>query len=114
MIVDANTTRKDFIANLVLKHHTKLVGIYRLGIKSGSNNSGAPSIQGVAKRVKAKEVNMAIFEPALVDTHFYNSRVIRDEKEFFDRCNMILANRMTSNLKDFTDTVIARDLFGIN
>ena len=113
-IVDANTTRKDFIANLVLERQPKLVGVYRLVMKSGSDNFRASSIQGVMKRVKAKGVEMAVFEPALADTHFYNSEVIRDEQEFFDRCDVILANRMTPELEAISDKVITRDLFGDN
>ena len=113
-IVDANTTRKDFIANLVLERQPKLVGVYRLVMKSGSDNFRASSIQGVMKRVKAKGVEMAVFEPALADTHFYNSEVIRDEQEFFDRCDVILANRMTPELESVADKIITRDLFGDN
>ena len=113
-IVYANTTRKDFIANLVLERQPKLVGVYRLVMKSGSDNFRASSIQGVMKRVKAKGVEMAVFEPALADTHFYNSEVIRDEQEFFDRCDVILANRMTPELEAVEDKVITRDLFGEN
>ena len=113
-IVDANTTRKDFIANLVLERQPKLVGVYRLVMKSGSDNFRASSIQGVMKRVKAKGVEMAIFEPALADTHFYNSEVIQNEQEFFNRCDVILANRMTSELEAVADKVITRDLFGDN
>ena len=113
-IVDANTTRKDFIANLVLERRPKLVGVYRLVMKSGSDNFRASSIQGVMKRVKAKGVEMAVFEPALADTHFYNSEVIRDEQEFFARCDVILANRMTPELEAVADKVITRDLFGDN
>ena len=113
-IVDANTTRKDFIANLVLERQPKLVGVYRLVMKSGSDNFRASSIQGVMKRVKAKGIEMAVFEPALADSHFYNSEVIRDEQEFFDRCDVILANRMTPDLEPVADKVITRDLFGDN
>ena len=113
-IVDANTTRKDFIANLVLERRPKLVGVYRLVMKSGSDNFRASSIQGVMKRVKAKGVQMAVFEPALTDTHFYNSEVIRDKQDFFDRCDVILANRMNPELEVVADKVITRDLFGDN
>ena len=113
-IVDANTTRKDFIANLVLERQPKLVGVYRLVMKSGSDNFRASSIQGVMKRVKAKGIEMAVFEPALAETHFYNSAVIRDEQDFFDRCDVILANRMTPELEVVADKVITRDLFGEN
>jgi UDPglucose 6-dehydrogenase len=111
-IVDANTTRKDFIASLVLERQPKMVGVYRLVMKAGSDNFRASSIQGVMKRIKAKGVEMAVFEPALTDTHFYNSEVIRDEKVFFDRCDVILANRMTAELEPVADKVITRDVFG--
>ena len=113
-IVDANTTRKDFIANLVLERQPKLVGVYRLVMKSGSDNFRASSIQGVMKRVKAEGIEMAVFEPALADSHFYNSEVIRDKQDFFNRCDVILANRMTSELEAVADRVITRDLFGDN
>ena len=113
-IVDANTTRKDFIANLVLERQPKLVGVYRLVMKSGSDNFRASSIQGVMRRVKGKGIEIAVFEPALADTHFYNSEVIRDEQEFFERCDVILANRMAPELARVADKVITRDLFGDN
>ena len=111
-IVDSNTTRKDFIANLALERQPKLVGVYRLVMKSGSDNFRASSIQGVMTRVKAKGIEMAVFEPALADTHFYDSEVIRDEQEFFERCDVILANRMTPELEPLAEKVITRDLFG--
>ena len=113
-IVDANATRKDFIANLVLERQPKLVGVYRLVMKSGSDNFRASSIQGVMKRVKAKGVEMAVFEPALSDTHFYNSEVIRDQQEFFNRCDVVLANRLTPELAAISDKIITRDLFNEN
>ena len=113
-IVDANATRKDFIANLVLERQPKLVGVYRLVMKSGSDNFRASSIQGVMKRVKAKGVEMAVFEPALADTHFYNSEVIRDQQEFFNRCDVVLANRLTPELAAISDKIITRDLFNEN
>ena len=113
-IVDANTTRKDFIADLVLERQPKLVGVYRLVMKSGSDNFRASSIQGVMRRVKGKGIEIAVFEPALADTHFYNSEVIRDEQEFFERCDVILANRMTPELARVADKVITRDLFHEN
>ena len=113
-IVDANTTRKDFIANLVLERQPKLVGVYRLVMKSGSDNFRASSIQGVMKRIKAKGIEVVVFEPALNQEEFFGSRVSHDEASFFAECDVILANRMTPELESIANKVVTRDLFGDN
>ena len=111
-IVDANTTRKDFVAELVLERRPRIVGIYRLVMKSGSDNFRTSSIQGVMKRIKAKGINVVVFEPSLKDESFYHSEVIKDKNEFFQRCDIVVANRMTPCLEPFRFKVITRDIFG--
>ena len=113
-IVDANTTRKDFIANLVLERQPKLVGVYRLVMKSGSDNFRASSIQGVMKRIKAKGIEVVVFEPALDQEEFFGSRVSHDEASFLVECDVILANQITPELESIADKVVTRDLFGDN
>ena len=110
-IVDANTTRKDFIAERIVSKNPKVVGIYRLVMKEGSNNFRESAVQGIMKRIKAKGIEVIIYEPYLMDDYFFNSKVIRDFEIFAKSSDLIISNRISSKLSKYKDKIYTRDIF---
>ena len=113
-IVDANSIRKDFISDSIIKKNPKIVGIYRLTMKSGSDNFRSSSIQGIMKRIKAKGIEVIVYEPMLFESTFFQSKVISNLSEFKETADLIVANRLTDEIKDVLDKIYTRDLFNSN
>ncbi|GAA1408269.1 UDP-glucose 6-dehydrogenase [Glutamicibacter uratoxydans] len=111
-IVDANRTRKDFVAEDILKSNPSVVGIYRLIMKNGSDNFRESAVQGIMKRIKAKGISVIVYEPSLTSAEFYHSEVVSDLSEFKDRADIIVANRFTMELDDVEEKIYTRDIFG--
>jgi UDPglucose 6-dehydrogenase len=111
-IVNSNTTRKDFVAEQIIAKQPQTVGIYRLAMKAGSDNFRSSAVQGVMKRIKAKGIEVVVYEPSLDETHFFNTEVTHELDGFKSSCDVIIANRMVDELNDMSDKVFTRDLFG--
>jgi UDPglucose 6-dehydrogenase len=110
-IVDANTTRKDHIADMIIKRNPKVVGIYRLTMKTNSDNFRSSSIQGIMKRIKAKGIEVIVHEPVLTDKEFFRSRVVNDLSKFKEECDVVVANRLTDEIRDIKSKVYTRDVY---
>jgi UDPglucose 6-dehydrogenase len=113
-IVDANASRKDFIATQILEHGAKVVGIYRLAMKQGSDNTRSSAVQGIMKRLKAKGVEVIVYEPILTEDTYFNSEVVRNQQVFMARSELIISNRLDEPLRPYKHKVFTRDLFGVN